>query len=146
MSDVFVYGTLLLPELQRRVTGRTFEAVLARVHGFARRRVRGETYPSLVPEVGAAVDGALLRGVDDASLALLDAYEGEAYERIAVRVRCADGSDADASLWLLRASEQRRISDEPWDLTTFIARDLARFEAEYGGFDGTSAPGARPPG
>ncbi len=141
MSDVFVYGTLLLQDIQRRVTGRTFEAVAARLKGFARRRVRGETYPSLVPDAGAWVDGAVLRDVDDSSLARLDAYEGDAYERIPVRVRCADGRETDASLWLLRASERQRLSDEPWDLATFVARDLARFEAEYEGF-GDASDGA----
>lgn len=139
MNTVFVYGTLLLPELQRRVTGRTFEADPARVVGFDRRRVHGETYPSLVPAVDRWVDGALLRDVDDAALARLDVYEGDAYERIMVRVCVADGTSVDAWLWLLRASEQQRISDEPWDLAVFVARDLERFESEYEGFGQASA-------
>jgi len=139
VKDVFVYGTLLVPELQRRVTGRMFAAVPARVVGFARRRVRDETYPSLVSAAGAWVDGALLRGVDDGALARLDAYEGDAYERIAVRVRVSDGTSVDAWLWLLRAAERQRISDEPWDFATFVAQDLRRFESEYEGFGQASA-------
>jgi hypothetical protein len=113
------------------------------VHGFSRRRVRGERYPTLVPTPEAAsssgantdtwVDGALLSGVDDAALARLDAYEGEAYERIGVDAVRADGSVVAVWLWLLCASERHRAGDESWDLATFVARDLARFEAEYEG-------------
>jgi gamma-glutamylcyclotransferase (GGCT)/AIG2-like uncharacterized protein YtfP len=146
MCDVFVYGTLLLPRIQRRVTGREFEAMPARVHGFARRRVRDETYPTLVPAAPSSnVDGALLGGVDAAALARLDAYEGDAYERISVRALRADGAVVTAWLWLLRPSERHRISDEPWDLATFVAHDLTRFEAEYEGLDDACDGGERRP-
>lgn len=132
---VFVYGTLLLPALQRRVTGREFALTPAIVHGYARRKVRGEAYPSLVPSTDECVLGALLADVDDASLARLDAYEGAPYERVRARVEPNDagGEHREAWLWLLRAAERHRVTDEPWDLAAFVARDLARFEAEYEG-------------
>ncbi|MEZ6014613.1 MAG: gamma-glutamylcyclotransferase family protein [Planctomycetota bacterium] len=137
---VFVYGTLLLPEIQRRVTGRAFEAEPALLRGYARRTVRGEVYPSVLPCAGDVVDGALLRGVDAASLARLDAYEGAPYERVRVRVERAAGGAAEAWMWLLRPSERALLSDEPWDLATFLGRDRARFEAGYAGF-GAPEPG-----
>lgn len=140
MCGVFVYGTLLLPRIQRRVTGRVFEATPARVNGFVRRCIRGATYPTLVPAApSSVVEGALLVGVDAAALARLDDYEGSAYERISVRVR-ADEAEVTAWLWLIRPSERHRISDEPWDLATFVGRDLTRFEAEYEGLGGQSGP------
>jgi gamma-glutamylcyclotransferase (GGCT)/AIG2-like uncharacterized protein YtfP len=145
MCDVFVYGTLLLTRIQRRVTGREFEATPARVLGFARRRVRGEAYPTLVPAEGTSVDGALLGGVDAIALAELDAYEGDSFERIRVQAARADGSLVAAWLWLLRESERHRASDEPWDLATFVARDLDRFEAYYEGLGGDADALVEPP-
>lgn len=127
---VFVYGTLMLPVVQRRVCGRTFDARPATLAGFFRGVVAGERYPSLRPEAGGVVEGRLLDGVDDAALERLDRYEGARYERLEVEV---DGAPAWA--WLLSAAHRGLVTDEPWDLERFVAEDLERFSAEYDGFD-----------
>ncbi len=82
---LFVYGTLVDPSVQHRVTGRTFPARPARLHGWAQRAA---AYPYVVPSPDDTVDGLLLDDVDAASMARLDAYEdaGRLYERREVTV------------------------------------------------------------
>ena len=131
---VFAYGTLLLPVVRERVTGAALSARPARLAGFERRRLRGETYPSLVPASGGAVDGLLLEGIDARALAALDAYEGPRYQRIAVRVQPADGgAPVEAWAWLLAAEHRAAVGEEPWDLERFTREHLTSFLASYEG-------------
>jgi gamma-glutamylcyclotransferase (GGCT)/AIG2-like uncharacterized protein YtfP len=139
-SSIFVYGTLLLPEIQRRVTGREFTAREARVEGFVRRRVAGETYPTAVAQPAGELVGAVLTGVDAAALRALDEYEGADYERIPVVAHLADGTPWRAWMWLLRAAASHHVGDEPWDLETFVEHHLAAFRQAYRGF--TPGPGS----
>ena len=112
------------------------------------RLLRGEAYPSLVPAPGEDVHGAVLDGVDAEALAQLDTYEGALYERIGATATLADGAEVAVWLWLVRAAERHRVGEEPFDLATFVARDLARFEAEYvaeyGAGSGSSADAPAP--
>lgn len=82
---LFVYGTLVDPVVQQRVTGRTFSGRPARLAGWSRRVA---AYPYVVPSPPDAVEGLLLDDVDATSLAGLDAYEdaGRLYERRSVTV------------------------------------------------------------
>jgi len=136
---VFVYGTLLLPVVRERVTGAALRPRPARLAGFERRRVRGETYPTLVPAPGGSVEGLLLEGVDARALAALDAYEGPCYERIAVRVEVAQDPPlvaieaVEAWVFLLAAEHRARAGDEPWDLERFTREHLESFLTGYEG-------------
>jgi gamma-glutamylcyclotransferase (GGCT)/AIG2-like uncharacterized protein YtfP len=88
--SLFVYGTLLNDDLVRQLTGRIFPKRAARLDGFARVEPPGG-YPYITRRPGARVDGCLLEGVDAASLARFDAYEGDGYLRTALEVTVADG-------------------------------------------------------
>lgn len=91
-EDLFVYGTLREDEVVRRVTGRTFPKAAGTLSGF--RRVEGPAwfpYSNLDPQAGAFAEGMVLMGVDPASLARLDAYEGACYARRRVRVDTEGG-------------------------------------------------------
>ena len=77
---VFTYGTLMLPSVMEAVTGRRFAAQKAMLHGYARFRVKGASYPGVVEAVGATTDGVLYLDVDAPSLARLDAFEGAFYQ------------------------------------------------------------------
>ena len=133
---VFVYGTLLLPVVQNRVTGRVFAVRPARLDGYSRRRVRGESYPSLRQDPAGSTVGAVLDGLEQLDLERIDAYEGRRYERRRVTVGIDDGDRADAWVWLLAPVWQFAVSDEPWDLACFERDDLARFLDEYEGLTG----------
>lgn len=125
---VFVYGTLLLPQVQERVCGRPFPSRPASLHGYRRGFVAGQSYPSLSPCPGASVEGLLLEEVDATSLERLDRYEGDRYERISVRT---EGVEAWA--WQLSTEWQRLVTGEPWCLDRFVEESLADFLEGYEG-------------
>lgn len=132
---IFVYGTLLLPVVQRRILGRSLEAKEAKLEGYLRGVVRGQTYPSLRAAPGGETVGAVLGGFTAEDLALLDAYEGERYERVAVRVRAGDGQSL-AWVWLLREPWQDLVTAEPWDLDAFVETELDGYLESYEGLQG----------
>jgi gamma-glutamylcyclotransferase (GGCT)/AIG2-like uncharacterized protein YtfP len=118
-THLFVYGTL--------APGRANAHVLADVPGtWTPATVRGhfhaqgwgatEGFPALVPDSAAgAVDGFVL-----ASAALpdawprLDAFEGEAYERVIVDAQLADGSVVAAFVYVLALPPERTADRERW--------------------------------
>ncbi len=131
-DSVFVYGTLLLPVVQRRILGRSLKAGEAVLEGYARGVVRGQTYPSLRAAPGSETAGAVVAGVTAGDLALLDAYEGERYERVAVRVRTVSGL-CPAWVWLLREPWQDLVTADPWDLEEFVREELHGYLESYEG-------------
>jgi gamma-glutamylcyclotransferase (GGCT)/AIG2-like uncharacterized protein YtfP len=140
---VFVYGTLLLAEIQRLITGKVFPSRPATLFGYRRGLVRGETYPSVEPDEGSTVEGLLLSGVDANSLRRLDAYEGQSYVRIQVPVRDeTSGQLTTCWLWRLRPEVGAEITREAFDLALFVQRDLPAFLRGYPGLDPDSRPTA----
>jgi len=85
--QLFVYGTLLDPDLRALVAGRPLAARPAVLRGWRRRRLRGRTYPVILPDARSAVTGAVIDGVDAAALARLVVYEGPGYRLRPVRPR-----------------------------------------------------------
>jgi gamma-glutamylcyclotransferase (GGCT)/AIG2-like uncharacterized protein YtfP len=84
---LFVYGTLLDPDLRALVAGRRLAARPAVLRGWRCRRVRGRTYPAILPDARGTVAGAVIDAVDDAAFARLVAYEGAGYRLRPVRPR-----------------------------------------------------------
>lgn len=124
-ARVFAYGTLEIGAVMNTVTGMRFEAVPARAPGFARFRVAGEVYPGMLEAPDGLVSGTLYRGVDGASLALLDRFEGDLYERRRLEVEERAGGRLGAWAWVVRPQHAHRLSREPWRRDEFVERHLA---------------------
>jgi len=127
--DVFVYGSLLFSDVFEAVTGASPPRTEARLAGYARYRLRGETYPAIVPEPGAETLGAVYRGVTRAVLGRLDRFEGEEYLRTRVEVVLASGDRVTAHAYVLDPLEHRRLEPEPWDPEHFDRTHRATFAA-----------------
>ncbi len=125
-GHVFTYGSLMFAPVWQRVVRGRYRAQTARLAGFARFAIAGETYPGMVEQAGAAVDGMLYRDVDERDLAALDAFEGEAYRRIAVRVvlDCGAALEAQTYLYLL----PQKLASSPWQPEAF---EMERFIGSY---------------
>ena len=80
MHTLFVYGTLLFPEIVQDLTGKTFDTKDATLKNYTRARVceDGEPlrYPGITSAPGKTVKGKILCDVDEESLAIIDAWEG----------------------------------------------------------------------
>lgn len=116
---LFVYGTLMVPELVEALTGLRPRSQPAVLHGFERRAVRGEVYPAIVPARGARVQGRLLDRLPSPRLAFLDAFEGPEYRRSARQVTLADGRRVRAWCWHWAPARRRELEAGPWDEGAF---------------------------
>ncbi|MFB4318170.1 gamma-glutamylcyclotransferase family protein [Actinomadura sp. 21ATH] len=119
MNGLFVYGTLRFPEVLESLLGRVPALAPASVRGWSVRALPGEVFPGMVAEPGATAEGVLITGLGAAERELLDAFEGEPYE--VVTVRLDGGGEARAYAW--------RGPAEPygWDAARFAEHDLPEF-------------------
>lgn len=141
-AGLFAYGSLMWPAILARVlqgphphgldSVPAAEAALLLDH--VRLRVRGEDYPGLRPQPGAQVEGRLYQPLPAAAWPLLDAFEGDEYERVQVVVLLAGGERATAWTYRFRAELAGRLLPEPWRPEDFEGAALERFMARYAGF------------
>ena len=119
--DLFTYGTLISPKVWLRVVGRAYPTLPARVRGFRRVRVRGESYPALLPAgPEEEVEGVVHLGLSPQDLARIDRYEGELYRRIPVTCHLQDGSSREAQAYLFRREFLHLTEEGPWDPEEFL--------------------------
>lgn len=131
---LFVYGTLQDPRVIQAVTGRVFPSVPATLSDYCRYRVKDADYPGILVQECASVDGLLLQDVDSASLAALDAFEGEYYQRREVEVVSAAGVVIQCFCYVIDEQWLHLLTDEPWTLEEFQKTGYQRFRGTYPNF------------
>jgi gamma-glutamylcyclotransferase (GGCT)/AIG2-like uncharacterized protein YtfP len=125
--NLFTYGTLMFPEIWRRVVGRDFATLSATLVGYAVYRVRNGVYPVLVAaDAGSQVRGLVYQDVDAGSLARLDEYESELYDRAAV-IAFAGEQRIECETYLLPEARRSYASEERWDADRFKSEALADY-------------------
>ena len=88
----FFYGTLLEPEVRRRVIGRAGDDLVpATLLGFRRVGRLGASYPILEEAAGARTDGLIMSGLTGSEARRLDRYEGDEYVRAERGLNTASG-------------------------------------------------------
>jgi hypothetical protein len=101
-TPLFVFGTLRDEDVLAAALGRWLDPGQrqpAVAHGFRAILYPGQTYPMLRAESGHFAEGMLLRGLTAIDLALLDAFEGEHYRRLAISVEAAGRVEAAELYW-----------------------------------------------
>jgi gamma-glutamylcyclotransferase (GGCT)/AIG2-like uncharacterized protein YtfP len=133
---VFTYGTLMFPEVWRAVVGRDFTTVAGSAAGFAIYRVAGAVFPGIVATTEQdAVRGIVYLDVDEASLARLDVFEDDFYERQAMWISCDDGERREAHAYVVPPYHRSALTDERWDRDQFVASGgLEQFIRRFAGF------------
>ncbi|MGJ3244267.1 MAG: gamma-glutamylcyclotransferase family protein [Opitutales bacterium] len=118
---LFVYGTLMAPEVMEAVAGYLPASTLAQVNGYARFRLVDRDYPGLVKEAGASAEGLLYRDVTPEAVERVDAFEDTFYERQSVTVQPLDGGDpVEASAYVVPFLAAAELVDpRPWDYQHF---------------------------
>lgn len=86
MQHLFVYGSLLFPDLVTALTGKQFYSIPATLKGYRRCRVKDCDYPAIIETPGARVEGKIIENVDDRSMQLLTFFEGDDYTKQLVTV------------------------------------------------------------
>lgn len=122
MQHLFVYGSLLFPELTEKLTGKTFKSVVAVLSGFKRFALKGCDYPAIIPKNSSDVEGLLLLNVDEESMKILTFFEGGEYKKQDVVVTSEKKKyTATAFVW---AESELCPEDFDWDLNTFRKASL----------------------
>ncbi len=114
MQDIFVYGTLLNDEVLGILLDQPLSKVGARLPGYRRVRVSGQMFPAIRPDGESSVEGALLTGLDQRAIALLDEYEGHFYQRESVLVYLDCGTSRHCHTYVFRPRYYDFLSAEAW--------------------------------
>ena len=82
MEQLFVFGTLQEPDVQKEVMGRTIAGLSDTLEGYeiGTVEIENETYPNIKESPGSSVDGVVLE-VSPAELEKIDVYETDVYQR-----------------------------------------------------------------
>lgn len=128
---LFCYGTLRASIVMKAVTGHVYQGRTAKLHDYAIFRVRGTEYPAIIPQKGSIVPGTLYEGVDEQSLLVLDDFEGEHYSRIIVAVETDQNTPVRAFVYCLRETFTNCLSNESWNIDTFLSREIDSFMGSF---------------
>jgi gamma-glutamylcyclotransferase (GGCT)/AIG2-like uncharacterized protein YtfP len=133
---VFTYGSLMFPEVWSVVVGREFKTVVGTASGYSIFRVRDAVFPGIVAAgAESTVSGLVYLDVDDESVARLDRFEDDFYDRLDVMVDCADGERRTAGAYVVPAKNDDMLTSEPWTAEWFVSSGgLADFIARFQGF------------
>jgi gamma-glutamylcyclotransferase (GGCT)/AIG2-like uncharacterized protein YtfP len=147
-STLFVYGTLMAPEVMRAVVGRLPPSSPATLVGYVRHPVRHQVYPGLIRTTNCDSDdtttsskvlGLLYTDLQAEELQLLDDFEDVQYSRTPVDVKTTAPSTTDeprdtvivstfAYVWINPISELDTSQD--WSLEDFCRSHLHSFLRE----------------
>lgn len=124
----FFYGTLMDAHVRRLVLGRYAprHAEPATLRGWRRVSVIGKTYPVIVADGRAAVEGILVRGLNAAARRRLEHYEGDLYEVANVEAILADRRRLPALAFVAGSGRSTRTS-RGWDLVDWTRRHKRSF-------------------
>lgn len=92
---LFAYGTLRDPDILAAVLGRSIPddvRLMARAPGYAAVHYPGRFYPALIENPTEAALGLVLDGLSTVEIAMLDAFEGDEYQRLPITVVTANGA------------------------------------------------------
>lgn len=130
---IFTYGSLMFPEVWTTVVRGTYPQQPARLHGYQRCCIKGETYPAAIAAgVEDYIDGQLYLNADIEDQQRLDRFEGEDYEKVTAPVTLAEGGVVLAAVYRYRHRE--RLEAREWDVEWFERAGIRLFLAQYGGF------------
>ncbi len=122
MQNLFVYGSLLFPELIEKLTGEKFSLIPAVLHGFRRFAVKGSDYPAIVPEENSKVTGMLVMDVDAKSMKMLAYFEGDEYRKEDVVVVSENKKfNATSFVW---NEDLKLLEKYDWDFQKFKKHSL----------------------
>lgn len=125
-SHVFTYGSLMFAPVWQQVVCGSYCSQAASLSSHRRYALADDTYPGMVEETTASVDGLVYFDVSDADVVRLDDFEGAEYRRLAVTLTLDDGQALQAQTYLFMAVH--RLSAAPWNPDAFA---LERFMASY---------------
>jgi len=122
MQHLFIYGTLLFPEILEGLTEKRFETKPAKLTGHKRYRVNGCDYPAVVPDHNSTVEGKLVLDVDKRAMDILTYFEGDYFKKAGALVQIADETLA-AAVFIWK-EDLAYLENNDWDRNEFEQSSL----------------------
>jgi len=125
INNVFAYGTLMLPEIQKALTGKEFFMQKAKLNNYKRfskprtNRYRG---PAIIEDKNSFVEGKILFNLDTRSRNIIDSYEGKEYGKKFVKV-IVDNKKIQAITYVASKELKQKLDGE-WKIEIFIKESL----------------------
>lgn len=124
----------MIADVMYAVTTRKFRFVEANLRGYARFTVKGESYPGIIPATDAITAGIIYYNVDEPSLARLDIFEGELYQRTPIQAEAQGGKILNAETYVIKPEYRDYLSSKGWDVNKFTKTYLETFLESCQGF------------
>ena len=124
--QLFVYGTLQLPEKLQGILGRIPALTPALLMGYRVGMVARADFPGIVPDESSTVSGQLLGPLNQQELERLDRYEGELYQRVRVPVQLGD-KQCQAWTYCIVPWARERVTRETWTIEDYRNRRHPRW-------------------
>lgn len=139
---LFVYGTLLFPEIIQALTGNIFRQDHALLSNYKRYSIQNKDtsirkYPALRKESGATTKWIILYDVDIQSANIIDFFEDNNYEKINVNVHInGQYIQAYTYVWKERYASMLTWTRDPEDfkntyIQEYISTILPRIRKQY---------------
>ncbi|CAM6085046.1 unnamed protein product [Calypogeia fissa] len=135
VRNVFVYGSLLAPEVLTALLDRNPPSSPAVVKDFHRYSIKGHVYPAVLPVKGSEVIGKVLFDLTDKELEVLDEFEDVDYFKKTVEPTLLDtkelnisiASPLKANMYVWANSQDKNLYGD-WDYEVFVH---ASFKSNY---------------
>lgn len=129
-QPLFFFGTLMDLDVLTFLLERPIDLAdlcPAVIRGFRRCGIAGASYPMLVPDEGAVVEGRLMRRATARDIARINHYESEEYRAELHPV--STGAGVETAAWLYLGLDQLEAAAEPWSLGRWQTQHKAGFFA-----------------
>jgi gamma-glutamylcyclotransferase (GGCT)/AIG2-like uncharacterized protein YtfP len=118
----------MFPDVWMRIVERSFRHQPATLAHFQAYRVKNADYPGLRPtEPTDAVQGVLYHDLDPSAIMLLDAFEGDFYERQTVTCLDFRQNPVTAEVYVVTPAHWNDLEANLWDVHEFQREGLGRF-------------------
>ena len=133
MRNIFVYGTLMYDEIWGIIIQGKHKKTAAQLNGYKRLKIKNEEYPGVIKGEGM-VSGYVRFDLDETSVARLDDFEADVYERVEECVQDENGQDIEVDVYRIRDQDKAILEEHDWDLSNFENAGLKKFRRNYIGF------------
>lgn len=125
LSSVFVYGTLMSPDVVRVLLGRIPQRTApAFVSEFQRYPVLGQEFPGMIRKEGGRTDGVVIEDLSLEEMKILDWFEGDEYVRQSVTVQWDDGVTRKVESFVWNNPWEELDMEKEWDYQHFCETTL----------------------
>ena len=119
MKSLFVYGTLVAPEVIQTLLGRLPKRSAARLEGFVRHPVKEQWFPGLISSSKHITKGVLYCDLMPQEMKRLDWFEDSEYERRDVTVCLEDGSQRQTQVYVWTNPHAELDLSQEWSYENF---------------------------